>query len=290
MLKEIVFVIADEGQARAAEVMRRNFAEEERRWKENIKIVPYYEEAEGCGEVSRTDCLKEEALFITDTEKALEELKRDGKYVIALLHEENKEQNLSGVSYAVTDIAELTPDSLLMVYKRLKGEPWEILETTRCLIREMTVEDVDEFYKIYAEPSITCYMDPLFEETKQEREYVSEYIEKIYGFYGYGLWSVVEKKEHKVIGRAGISWREGCDIPELGFVIAVPYQRQGYAYEVCTAILEYGKEELQFDKIQALVKNGNTASVLLCEKLGMKWYDTVSDGESVYERYVTSFL
>lgn len=231
---------------------------------------------------------KESTLFVTDKGAILQELKRTGRYIIALLDEENKQEDFSGTSYAVTDMEELTMDSFDKAYRRMAGLPWTVLETERCIVRETTVEDVDEFYRIYAEPSVTYYMDRLYDEPEQEKAYAQEYIEKIYGFYGYGMWSIVRKDSGRVIGRAGLSWREGFDIPEIGFVIEVPCQRMGYAYEVCSAIVEYGKEELGFHRIQALVEPGNEASVRLCEKLGMEWKDMVRDRGKMYERFVAT--
>lgn len=241
-------------------------------------------------EERRPRCLeeyeKESTLFVTDKGVILQELKKTGRYIIALLYEGNKQEDFSGSSYAVTDIEELTLDSFDQAYRRMVGLPWTVLETERCIVRETTVADVDEFYRIYAEPSITYYMDPLYDTPEQEKAYAQEYIEKIYGFYGYGMWSIVQKESGRVIGRAGLSWREGFDIPEIGFVIEVPCQRMGYAYEVCSAIVEYGKEELGFHRIQALVEPGNEASTRLCGKLGLEWKDTVRDRGKVYERFV----
>ena len=54
----------------------------------------------------------------------------------------------------------------------------------------------------------------------------------------------------------------------MGFLIALPYQRQGLAYEVCEKALWVGKEEYEFSRVQTLVKEENTASVGLCRKLG----------------------
>jgi RimJ/RimL family protein N-acetyltransferase len=111
-------------------------------------------------------------------------------------------------------------------------------------------------------------MENLYEDRDEEREYIRTYIDKVYGFYEFGVWTVIEKESGKIIGRAGLSCREGFEEPELGFIIGVPWQRQGYAYEVCSAILGYAKEELGFDRVQAFVEPKNTASVSLCEKLG----------------------
>ena len=73
-----------------------------------------------------------------------------------------------------------------------------------------------------------------------------------------------------MIGRAGISWREEFDVPELGFVIGVPWQRQGYAYEVCSAILDYAWKDIGFKQMQALVMEHNEKSAALCRKLGFE--------------------
>ncbi len=229
---------------------------------------------------------KENTLFVTDKGILLQELKRQGRYAIALLHEGNGEEDFSGVSYAVTDIGELTMESFDKAYCRMAGLPWNILETERCIVRETTVADVDEFYRIYAEPSITRYMDRLYDTPEEERAYMQEYIKKIYGFYGYGMWSIVQKGMGRVIGRAGLSWREGFGLPEIGFMIEAPNQRRGYAYEVCRAVMEYGMGELGFEKIQALVEPGNEASAALCRKLGMEWEDRVEDGGKEYDRFI----
>lgn len=228
----------------------------------------------------------ENLLVVTDKKELLECLMKSGYCTIAYLHEFNMHEDLSAASYAVSNVQELLPEDFMRAYLRLKGEPLTIMETERCIIRETTVEDVDSFYRIYEEPSITDYMEGLFDDREEEREYTREYIKKVYGFYGYGLWSILEKKSGDIIGRAGLSWREGFQIPELGFVIAVPYQGKGYAYEVCRAILAYGREELQFTAVQALIKKENKASVSLCKKLGFQKKDEVVDRGQPYERYI----
>lgn len=223
---------------------------------------------------------QEKILYITDQEETYAALREEGRYVIPYYHEGNRGADFPGAIYAVECLEEVEEASLEMAYRRLAGLPWEILQTERCLIRETTVEDVDSFYRLYADPSITEYMEPLFEYRDEEIAYTKNYIEKVYGFYGYGMWTVLEKNSGEVIGRAGISWREGYDLPELGFVIGVSWQRQGYAFEVCTAILAYAKTELFMEQVQALVQPENKNSLRLCEKLGFTHAgETMLDGE-----------
>ena len=180
-------------------------------------------------------------LYVTDDAAAGEELRSRGEAVIIYLHPENRDQDFSGFLFAVEDPEELEPEYVERAYRRLKGMPWNILETDRCLVRETMPEDVEAFYRIYSNPAITEYMEDLYPDREQEKRYIREYIEKVYTFFGFGVWTVVEKGTGEVIGRAGFSYREGFEDPELGFIIGVPWQRQGYAWEVCRAVLEIGR-------------------------------------------------
>lgn len=210
----------------------------------------------------------ERTLYVTDRLETARELKRRGEAVAVYLHEGNRDQDFSELPYAVEDLSALDAEYAERVYRRLKKLPWTILETDRCVIRETTPEDVDSFYKIYSNPEITKYMEGLYPDIEQEKQYVREYIDKIYAFYEFGVWTVLEKESGEVIGRAGFSYRQGYDDPEIGYIIGVPWQRHGYAEEVCRAILEYGWQELGFGRVQALVETENEPSLILCDKLG----------------------
>ncbi len=221
-------------------------------------------------------------LYITDSEALYHILRKQGSYVLPYRHEGNADAVFAGALYVIGQIEEIGYEEADMAYRRLAGLPWDILTTERCVIRETTVDDVDSFYQIYAEPEITKYMEDLYADRDEEIAYVEEYRKNTYEFYGYGMWTVLTKAG-VVIGRAGISWREGFDLPELGFMIGVPWQRQGYAYEICEAILAYAHEELGFTQIQALVMEGNEKSEALCRKLRFEQEESVELNDWRYE-------
>ncbi len=232
----------------------------------------------------------EAVLYVTDDAGTGKELRGRGEAVIIYIHPENRSQDFSGFLFAVEDPEELEPEYVERVYRRLKGMPWNILETARCLIRETTPEDVEAFYRIYSHPSITEYMEDLYPDIEQEKQYVREYIEKVYTFFGFGVWTVVEKRTGEVIGRAGLSYREGFEDPELGFIIGVPWQRQGYAGEVCRAVLSYASAALEFRKVQALVETENLPSLKLCGQLGFRRHSRVNlGGRNYYLLFLTEF-
>lgn len=236
-----------------------------------LKRVITCPEGGECRETILTDVAENEeaTLWITDSSVRGRELLAEGKAVLVWIHEGNRNQDFSAFRYACDNPQELDRDYLEGVFRRFRGIPWDILETERCLVRETTVEDVEEFYRIYREPSITEFMEPLYEEPERERNYARDYIDKVYGFYGFGIWTVLSKADEQVIGRAGICYREGYEDPEIGFLMAVDKQGLGYATEVCQSILQYGHEVLGFERILAFVQPANKASLRVCEKLGM---------------------
>ena len=171
------------------------------------------------------------------------------------------------IPYAVIDFEGIDYAYLCDIYKRFFHIPWTILETERCVLREMTPEDLDALYEVYADPEISRYTENLYEDREQELAYIKDYIEHVYRFCGLGIWVIVEKQMNRLIGRAGLAFRDGYDTPEIGFIIGKEYQRRGYAYEVCRAILKYCKD-LDMKTIRVVYQRENLASVELCKKLG----------------------
>lgn len=227
-----------------------------------------------------------ETLVIADEPETVRKLLDEGWFVVVLYHEHNRELSFPQVRYGVEDVFGLEYRSYEEAYRRLAGLPWDILETDRLEVRESTLEDVDEFYRIYEDPSVTFYMENLYERREEETAYMKAYIDQVYGFYGYGLWSVLLKGTGQVIGRAGLSVREGYELPELGFVIGAAYQRRGYGFEVCAAVLAYARLELGFERVQALVKEKNLASRRLLTKLGFVFERNVAESGGSYMLYI----
>ena len=234
------------------------------------------------------DAVSPDTLVLTDDGRTAATIFGAGGYVVGISHKLNEKEEFSGLKYIFTDIQDVDIDSFVKAYQRYAGLPWEVIKTPRLLIRETTLEDVDRFYELYSDPEMTRYMEGLFENPEDEKRYQKDYIDKVYGLMGFGIWTIVRREDGVVIGRAGYSVRNGFDDIELGFLIGKDYQGQGYAYEACDAILQYGKEILLFEKVQTLVKEENTVSINLCKKLGFNVLDTVEVEENIYgEEYNT---
>lgn len=209
-----------------------------------------------------------QALYVTDhgaVAKALQEAKRA---VLGYRHSQNMSEGFAGIQY-VLESPEGTPAEYFeRVFRRYAGLPWSILETERCYVRESCEEDVEAFYRIYKEPEVTRYTEGLYEHAVSERAYIREYIEKVYAYFEFGIWTVVLKESGEIMGRAGLSVREGFEVPELGYVFGLSWQGKGLAREVCEGIIKYAKEELEMTQLQVLIQTGNEASIGLAKRLG----------------------
>lgn len=193
----------------------------------------------------------------------------------------------SQLDYLVEGFEEVDFYFLERIYQRFHQLPWTVIETERCCLREVTLEDLDDLYELYRPCEITRYMDGLYEDREKEEEYTRDYIRYMYRFYGYGLWVVIEKSSGHLIGRAGLGHLEveGKTELELGYAIAVEKQRKGFATEVCQGILTYAGEALGASGIYCLIQKENEISIHLAEKLGFQWEKSVISNGKEMQRY-----
>ena len=226
-----------------------------------------------------------DSLFISDNEEVLKKLQAEGGFTIAVYHE-GVTGILPGTQYAIEGLADIDWEYLNKVHQRFCKIPWHITETKRCTLREMGENDLYDLYELYTNPQVTRYTEALFQDKEQEKQYINDYIENVYKYYGFGTWLIHRKEDGKLIGRAGFNYRPGFDEAELGFVIGYPYWRKGYAYEVCSHLLYIGKTVYEFDRVQALVHKENEASIQLLKKLGFCYSNNVFAEGVEYQRFL----
>lgn len=233
-----------------------------------------YKQAAAC--LSKLGILEKEALLITEdddmAEYAYRQRDTDGYSGMGVVCYET-ETNRKDVSadMIVLGFEEIGIQFLDRVLKRRNGVPWNILYTERTMVREITLDDLDELYALYDGEGITDYTEPLYERQKEEA-YTSSYIAYMYYYYGYGMWIVRDRKTGALVGRAGIEHRDiGNEVlMELGYLIGKQYQKKGYATEVCEAILAYAKEEIGINELHCFIHPDNHASLHLAKKLGFQ--------------------
>ena len=153
----------------------------------------------------------------------------------------------------------------------------EVFRTPRLTVREIRVEDVDWLFTLYGKPGAADYMEPLYP-YEEEVAYTENYIEWVYGFYGYGMWVVERTADGERIGRVGADDKtmpETGRILEMGYLIDPDFQRQGYGTEACVGTIRYFFEELAEEELTCLIHPKNHGSKVFAGKLGFSYRETL---------------
>ena len=203
-----------------------------------------------------------ELLCLVETDAEEKAALEQGFFCIGYLNPELPGQKLSGCRILLEGFEEIDRGFLEQVHTRALGLPVRIAETRRLILREMTLSDLPELNRICRENGLP--------ETGEEE--AGAYIRYMYGLYQCGMWVVLEKESGRIIGRAGFGIADYLPEAELdlGYLIDTPYRRQGYGEEACRAVLDYGRDWLELQRISAYVEEENQVSVHLLEKLGFQ--------------------
>jgi ribosomal-protein-alanine N-acetyltransferase len=166
-----------------------------------------------------------------------------------------------------------------------------VLETDRLVLRRLTLDDIDAMSSFYADPAVRRFFPDgtlTREETLEELEWI---LDVYYERYGYGLWATVERQTGDVIGRCGLlpfkvvraTTQAGLalDDPdvhprpddryevEVAYLLARERWGRGFATEAAAAIVAYGFEHLDVDRLISLIDPGNDASASVARRCGM---------------------
>lgn len=165
------------------------------------------------------------------------------------------------------------------------------LNTERLTLRHFTLEDADAMFRVFGDAQVMRFGDG-----PQTRAWVLGWLTRHAGDYdqlGYGPYAVVEREHNEVIGYCGLFYFpdiNGRPEVEIGYRLARSKWGMGYATEAARAVMHYAFDSLRFKRLIAIIDPGNTASIRVVEKLGMRYEaDVMFEGYSHPDHvYVTS--
>lgn len=99
----------------------------------------------------------------------------------------------------------------------------------------------------------------------------AEYIRKILDKPSSSCWTVRRRSDQKAIGIVTLFKREYLEHPDIGFAFLPAYAGAGYAYEATTMVLNAEIRARDLAHILATTVPGNTSSVRLLHKLGLRF-------------------
>jgi RimJ/RimL family protein N-acetyltransferase len=145
------------------------------------------------------------------------------------------------------------------------------LETPRMTIRPWQVSDLPAFAAMNADPEVRRYYYPSLL-TRAESDAVMESCMRHMDDHGFAFLALERKEDGAFIGGAGLSWTDivpGELAVEIGWILARPFWRQGYAREASEAWLAHGWS-LGLREIVGYTSEINLPSRALMEAVGMQ--------------------
>jgi RimJ/RimL family protein N-acetyltransferase len=143
------------------------------------------------------------------------------------------------------------------------------IETERLLLRMFRPDDLDDLAALFADPDVLRYVGDGKPASREEADRALQSIIKHWQTNGFGRWAVVDKHSREFIGFGGL--RSLFGKPEVVYHFAKAHWGKGFATELGRAALRFGFEDRGFDRIVAIAKPLNVASIHVMEKLGMKF-------------------
>jgi ribosomal-protein-alanine N-acetyltransferase len=143
------------------------------------------------------------------------------------------------------------------------------IETDRLLLRMIRADDLDHLASLLSDPDVVKYVGDGQPTGRDEAERALESIIKHWQTHGFGRWAVVDKSSGVFIGFGGL--RSLFGTPEVVYHLVKAHWGKGYATELARAALRFGFEKRGFDRIVAITKPQNAASIHVMDKLGLRF-------------------
>ena len=89
------------------------------------------------------------------------------------------------------------------------------------------------------------------------------------GLYGWGIWLMVDSSSKEVIGDIGFKGKPENGAVEIGYSVIPTRQRQGYAFEAASAIIDWAFGHKEVSIVKGECEKNNIPSIRILEKLGM---------------------
>jgi RimJ/RimL family protein N-acetyltransferase len=147
--------------------------------------------------------------------------------------------------------------------------PPHLIETERLRLRMFELSDLDDLAALFADPEVMRYVANGQPVDRAEAEKALASIIAHWERHGFGRWAVEDKATKEFLGYGGL--RSLFGKPEVVYHFAKAHWGKGFATELGRASLRFGFNVHQFERIVAIAKPLNAASIHVMEKLGMRF-------------------
>jgi len=147
------------------------------------------------------------------------------------------------------------------------------IETDRLILRPFTLEDLDDFALICADPEVMRFIGngkPINKEAVKE---LLAWILSQYEEFGYGVYAVTLKENNQLLGFCGLIRQIIDDEPhiELGYRFDRAFWGKGIATEAAQSIKDYAFTQLNIANLVSIIHVDNMGSKRVAQKVGLDY-------------------
>jgi len=161
------------------------------------------------------------------------------------------------------------------------------LYTKRLHLRPFRLDDAPVVQKLAGDIAIaekTTNIPHPYEDGMAE-EWISTHKE-LYDRGELANFAITSRDKGDLIGAIGLIIDQPHDKAELGYWIGKPYWDLGYCTEAAEAVVKFGFERLQLNRIHASHFAHNPASGRVMEKIGMTYEGTLRQHVKKWDKYI----
>lgn len=146
-----------------------------------------------------------------------------------------------------------------------------LIETPRLVLRPFALSDAGDVQRLAGDKAIasTTLNIPHPYEDGMAEEWIGTQQEK-YENGQQANFAITLRPAGTLIGAVGLAIERPHAMAELGYWIGKPYWNQGYCSEAARAVVEYGFETLELNRVYAHHLKRNPASGRVMRKIGMR--------------------
>lgn len=144
-----------------------------------------------------------------------------------------------------------------------------VIETERLVLRQITKVDAEDILRYLSDKDVMKHygLEPFqsIEDALDEISWYQSIVEEKTGI----RWGITLKGEDRVIGSCGfLNIVPQHSRSDIGFELHKDFWGQGIAREAVEAVITYGFEQMNLQRIQALIEPPNSSSQKMVERLG----------------------
>ena len=144
------------------------------------------------------------------------------------------------------------------------------IRTRRLSIRPLTPADGADVYAVFAAPEVMRHWNSAPPADLVEAGEWAAHLHDMQRRLGYAQWRVADRATGRLVGIAGLQPLDGGPDVELTYALAPDAWGRGYATETGAAALGFAFEEAGLERVVAIARPENGASVAVLRKLGLR--------------------